>query len=89
MHRQLAHKPLVGKASIILTTNHQPGALYEALGVFVSHQVNLTKLQSRPVIGEKWRYRFYLDLEATPNQVPELIADLELIGNDVVLLGTY
>ena len=89
LHRQLAHKPLVGKASIILTTNHQPGALYEALGVFVSHQVNLTKLQSRPVIGEKWRYRFYLDLEATPNQVPELIADLELIGNDVYHLGNY
>lgn len=88
-HRRLVRGAPTGKSSIILTTNHQPGALYEALGVFVSHQVNLTKLQSRPVIGEKWRYRFYLDLEITPNQVSELISDLELIGNDVILLGTY
>lgn len=88
-HRQLVNGTPAGKASIILTTNHQPGALYEALGIFVSHQVNLTKLQSRPVIGEKWRYRFYLDLETMPDQVPELVADLGLIGNDVALLGTY
>ena len=89
IHRHLVRQAPAGKVSIILTTNHQPGALYEALGIFVLHQVNLTKLQSRPVIGEKWRYRFYLDLETTHEQVKEIIADLELIGNDVVLLGTY
>lgn len=82
-------KTKIGKASMILTTDHTPGALYEALGVFVSHQINLTKLQSRPIIGEKWHYRFYLDFEADEPEAKLLITDLENIGNTVTLLGIY
>lgn len=77
------------KSSIILTTNHRPGALYEALGIFVSHQVNLTKLQSRPIIGEKWHYRFYLDFEANENEIMRVVSDLESLDNKVVFLGNY
>ncbi len=87
--RQLIREPLAGKSSIILTTGHQPGALYEALGIFVSHQINLTKLQSRPIAGEKWHYRFYLDFEANLEETMRIIHDLESLDNAVVFLGNY
>ena len=77
------------KASIVLTTSHKPGALYEALGIFVKHQINLTKLQSRPVIGEKWSYKFYLDFETELGKAQTVVNDLIKIGNKVSLLGVY
>ncbi|HMQ96786.1 MAG TPA: prephenate dehydratase domain-containing protein [Candidatus Nanoperiomorbaceae bacterium] len=88
-HRALVQQPQAGKSSITLITGHQPGALYEALGVFVSHQVNLTKLQSRPIIGEKWHYRFYLDFEASEDETELVISDLKSLDNNVVFLGNY
>lgn len=88
-HRPLIQQPQSSKSSIILTTGHQPGALYEALGIFVSHQVNLTKLQSRPIIGEKWHYRFYLDFEASGNEARLVVSDLKSLDNNVVFLGNY
>lgn len=87
--RELVRQPLAGKSSIILTTGHQPGALYEALGVFVSHKINLTKLQSRPIPGEKWHYRFYLDFEADADETMQIIKGLESLDNNVVFLGNY
>ncbi len=77
------------KASVVLITSHKPGALYEALGIFVKHQLNLTKLQSRPVIGEKWSYKFYLDFEASAADAQAVVDDLTDLGNKVNLLGIY
>jgi prephenate dehydratase len=85
-------KPLLppsGKISIVLTTSHRAGALYHALGVFDRRQINLTKLESRPVIGEKWRYKFYLDFVADIDAGRRVVADLRDLGNDVVWLGDY
>ena len=81
--------PQTGKSSLILTTGHQPGALYEALGIFVAHQLNLTKLQSRPIIGEKWRYKFYIDFLGNSEEAKAVTEDLRDAGNDVYLLGSY
>jgi len=81
--------PQTGKSSLILTTGHQPGALYEALGIFVAHQLNLTKLQSRPIIGEKWHYKFYIDFLGNSEEAKAVTEDLRDAGNDVYLLGSY
>ncbi|MCL2037784.1 prephenate dehydratase [Candidatus Saccharibacteria bacterium] len=78
-----------GKSSLILTTGHQPGALYEALGIFVAHQLNLTKLQSRPIIGEKWRYKFYIDFLGNDKEAKNVVKDLQEAGNEVHLLGSF
>jgi prephenate dehydratase len=86
---ELATPTTPHKASIVLTTPHVPGALYEALGVFVSYQANLTKLHSRPLVGEKWQYRFYIDLETTPDELNDIVRDLEENGNTITILGTY
>ncbi len=53
------------KTSLVLELPHVPGALYRALKIFAEHDVNLTKLESRPVRTEPWRYRFYLDFEGS------------------------
>jgi len=54
----------VGKSSIIFSTGNKPGALFEVMKVFSQHQINLVKLESRPILGKPWEYMFYADLEA-------------------------
>ncbi len=50
-------------ASFIFNTKNKPGALYSVLGVFESNNLNLTRLESRPIEGEPWKYWFYADAE--------------------------
>jgi prephenate dehydratase len=79
------------KTSLVLTTAHRPGALYRALRPFAERQLNLSKLESRPLGGEAWRYRFYLDVEAGAED-PELEAALVALRAEaatVQVLGTY
>jgi prephenate dehydratase len=77
------------KASLVIQTTHQPGAQYQALGIFAEVGANLTKLQSRPIVGKVWRYQFYVDVEAAGKQLREIIAKLEKEGCKVSLLGEY
>lgn len=79
------------KTSLILVTDHRPGALVQALGAFAERGINLTKLQSRPIPGEAWHYLFYLDVNAGL-QSPALqatLADLKTQNCQVTTLGTY
>ena len=77
------------KASLVLQTNHKPGALYNALGVFEQNNINLTKLQSRPIVGSLWRYMFYIDAEITKSQLNKVKKILANQGCNVQILGTY
>lgn len=51
------------KASICFQVGHYAGALSHVLQIFASHEVNLTKIQSMPVLGRRNEYYFYVDLE--------------------------
>ena len=77
------------KASLILTTSHQSGSLYDALGVFKSHGVNLTKLESRPIRGETFRYQFFVDVIADHITLTTIIDELILQDCQVKQLGHY
>lgn len=55
--------PDYDKISLVLETEHSPGALHRALSIFADTGINLVKLESRPIPGTPWTYRFYLDLE--------------------------
>ena len=52
------------KTSLILSAKNEPGALFAILQVFAEQKINMTKLESRPIPGEPWRYMFYIDIEA-------------------------
>lgn len=77
------------KASIVLTTDHSPGALYRALGVFDRNHINLTKLESRQVRGRPFEYQFIIDVLANQDELISLVHELEQLKYSVKLLGHY
>lgn len=77
------------KASLVITTNHAPGALVEVLQVFADASVNLVKLQSQPIIGEPWKYKFFMVVDCAGAQLRELVAKIEESDHQVTLLGEY
>jgi prephenate dehydratase len=79
------------KLSILFQTAHLPGALHRALEPFARRSINMLKIESRPVHGRPWEYRFYLDLEISASD-PEAVAALEELRRHTVnlrILGSY
>lgn len=79
------------KTSLVFTTPHRPGALYECLGEFARRGLNLAKIESRPRLNRPWQYIFYLDFEGHC-QDPECeaaIMGLLRRSSFVKLLGSY
>lgn len=77
------------KSSLVLNTDHTPGALAHVLSVFARASVNLTKLQSRPIVGDAWKYRFHIDLEIAGPKLHELLSEVRQTGATVTILGEY
>ena len=52
----------INKASLVFTLPHEEGSLSAILSVLSFYKLNLTKIQSLPIIGQEWQYMFYIDL---------------------------
>lgn len=78
------------KASMAFTLPHTQGALSSVLAILSFYGLNLSKIQSMPIIGREWEYRFYIDVTFTdyPRYRAALQAVLPLLG-DFRLLGEY
>jgi len=50
------------KASIVFSLPHSEGSLSQVLSIFSFYRINLTKIQSLPIIGREWEYMFYVDV---------------------------
>lgn len=79
------------KCSLVLTTDHKAGALYRALGVFAEQNINLTKLQSRPIVGQAWHYMFYIDAACALDTpvMQTVLRELQAQRCAVTVLGSY
>jgi len=82
------------KGSIAFVTAHRPGSLAHALDCFARRGVNLTRLDSRPMLGRPFEYRFYLDFSingdsGSADAAEAALSDLEEASAEIKLFGTY
>ncbi len=79
------------KTSVVFALPNAPGALFKALSVFALRDIDLTKLESRPMRGRPWEYLFYVDLAAGRADVRcgRAIVHLAEVARWVKTLGSY
>ena len=78
------------KVSIAIGLPNQPGMLFKALSVFALREIDLTKIESRPVRGRPWEYAFFLDFLLEDKKAAEnALRHLEEIAQFVKVLGQY
>jgi prephenate dehydratase len=78
------------KASIHFQIRNETGSLAKILTCFADHSINLTKLQSFPVPGSKWKYSFHADLEINDvSQLNDAIHHAGKFFEKIKILGTY
>lgn len=79
-----------GKVSICFELPHKSGSLYNMLGNFIYNGVNMVMIQSRPVQGRNWEYRFFVDIEGNLGDssiqnalksISEEAANMRILGN--------
>ncbi|MDE5726259.1 MAG: prephenate dehydratase [Duncaniella sp.] len=80
----------IDKASIVFTLPHTNGALSKILAILSFYDINLSKIQSTPIVGREWEYRFYVDL--TFDSLVRYRQALEAVRplcRDMSVLGEY
>ena len=77
------------KISLSFEIKHEAGALYNMLSSFYYNNLNLTKIESRPIENKSWEYRFFVDIEGNLNDpcVGNALASISEFANKLVVLG--
>ena len=83
--------PGADRTSLMMTLPHKPGSLYNVLAKFYALNINLQKLESRPLPGREFEFMFYFDIEASvyAPEMEQLFRDLEADSERMRYLGTY
>lgn len=79
------------KISLMFTLPHEPGTLNHVLGILAVHQMNMLRLESRPMPGKGWEYRFFVDVEGDLQDENLNSVLFEIMENTLTLgiLGNY
>lgn len=82
--------PMANKASISFALADQIGSLSKILSIFSFHEINLTKIQSMPIVGKDWEYQFYIDVEITDyTRYTHALKAIEPFTSEIRILGEY
>jgi len=80
----------INKASIVFTLPHNEGSLSKVLSVFSFYGINLTKIQSLPIIGREWEYQFYVDFKFDDlERYKQSLSAIKPLINELKTLGEY
>lgn len=80
----------INKASLVFTLPHEEGSLSAILSVLSFYKLNLTKIQSLPIIGKEWQYMFYIDLSFEDyNRYKQAITAISPLTSELQILGEY
>lgn len=79
------------KTSIVYAMHNQPGALFKSLAVFALRDIDLTKIESRPLQGKPWQYFFYLDFVGSQHELhcQNALNNLQELTSYFRILGSY
>ena len=83
--------PQPNKASLVFATANTPGSLFQALRVLAERNINMVKLESRPIAGKPWEELFYLDVNIpeTEESFRKALEELKAVTEGLRVLGTY
>ena len=79
------------KISICFEVSHESGSLYHMLSHFIYNDLNMTKIESRPIEGRPWEYRFFVDFDGNMADpaVKNAIRGLREESRNLKILGNY
>lgn len=79
------------KTSIVFECVNEPGSLYNLLSHIIYNGLNMTKIESRPIEGSQWEFRFFVDFEGNINdqRVMNALRGIEEESRSIRLLGNY
>ena len=87
---EIQKNDVINKASIVFTLPHSEGSLSKVLSVFSFYGINLTKIQSLPIIGREWEYQFYVDFKFEDlERYKQSLAAIKPLINELKTLGEY
>ena len=80
-----------GKVSICFETEHTSGSLYDILSHIIYNGLNMTKIESRPIEGKAWQFRFFVDFTGNIDDVnvKNALRGIEEEALSIKLLGNY
>lgn len=87
---EIQQNEIINKASIVFTLPHAEGSLSKVLSVFSFYDINLTKIQSLPIIGREWEYQFYVDFKFSDlERYKQSLSAIRPLINELRSLGEY
>ena len=86
----LRERSKINKANIVFSLPHNEGSLSQVLSIFSFYKINLTKIQSLPIIGREWEYLFYVDVIFNDNlRFRQSIDAVSPLTKELKVLGEY